>query len=125
MPNSTRSNKESQLLFSPDPESLERTIRNEARSLSTDNNNSVSLDSAQPPSTQIPVPSTDSRSSLSTDNTNLPSTDNLHPTSIDIPSQTSVDTEPRAMVGPLILVRTTMETCMTKRAICVMKQVRE
>ncbi|KAF2555481.1 hypothetical protein F2Q68_00016475 [Brassica cretica] len=77
MPGSTRSNKESQLIFSPDPASLERTI----------------------------LPSTDSRSPLSTDNTNLLSTDILHPTSIDIPSWTSIDIEPRAMVAPLILVR--------------------
>ncbi|KAF3540777.1 hypothetical protein F2Q69_00021686 [Brassica cretica] len=105
MPNSTRSNKESQLIFSPDPASLERTIRKEAHSLSTDNNTSVSLDSAQPPSIQTPVPSTDSRSPLSIDNIDLTSTDNLHLTSIDIPSRTSIDTEPRAMVAPLILVR--------------------
>ncbi|KAF2546948.1 hypothetical protein F2Q70_00020442 [Brassica cretica] len=105
MPNSTRSNKKSQLIFSPDPASLEHTIRKDARSLSTDNNTFVSLDSAQPPSTQTPVPSTDSRSPLSIGNTNLPSTDTLHPTSIDIPSRRSIDTEPRAMVAPLILVR--------------------
>ncbi|KAF3514190.1 hypothetical protein F2Q69_00004472 [Brassica cretica] len=105
MPSSTRSNKESQLIFSPDPASLERTIRKEARSLSTDNNNSVSLDPAQPPSTQTPVLSTYSHSPLSTDDKDLPSTDTLHPTSIDIPSRTSIDTEPRAMVAPLILVR--------------------
>nr|VDD10981.1 unnamed protein product [Brassica oleracea] len=105
MPSSTRSNKESQLIFSPDPASLERTIRKEARSLSTDNNTSVSLDSAQPPSTQTPVRSTDSRSPLSIDNTNLPSTNTLHPKSIDIPSRTLIDTEPRDMVAPLILVR--------------------
>ncbi|XP_013635250.1 PREDICTED: uncharacterized protein LOC106340975 [Brassica oleracea var. oleracea] len=79
------------------------TIRKEARSLSTDDNPSVSLDSAQPPSTQTPVPSTDYRSPWSTENTNLLSTDILHPT--DIPSQTSIDTEPRDMVAPLILVR--------------------
>ncbi|KAF3525937.1 hypothetical protein F2Q69_00048296 [Brassica cretica] len=71
----------------------------------TDNNTSVSLDSAQPPSTQTPVPSTDSRSPLSTDNRNPPSTDILHPTSIDIPSRTSIDTKPQDMVAPLILVR--------------------
>ncbi|KAF3565097.1 hypothetical protein DY000_02014435 [Brassica cretica] len=71
---------------------LERTIRKEARSLSTDKNTSVLLDSAQPPSTHKPVPSTDSRSPLSIVNTNLPSTDTLHPTSIDIPSRTSIDT---------------------------------
>ncbi|KAF3484575.1 hypothetical protein F2Q69_00052855 [Brassica cretica] len=72
MPSSTRSNKESQLIFSPDPASLERTIRKEARSLSTDNNTSVSHDSAQPPSTKTPVPSTDSRSPLSLDKIDLP-----------------------------------------------------
>ncbi|KAF3589237.1 hypothetical protein F2Q69_00030230 [Brassica cretica] len=105
MPSSTRSNKETQLLFSPDPASLERSIRKEARSLSTDNNTSVSLDSAQPPSTQTPVPSIDSCSPLLIDNTNLPSTDIIHPTSIDIPSRTSIDTDPRDMVAPLILVR--------------------
>ncbi|KAF3557066.1 hypothetical protein F2Q69_00014030 [Brassica cretica] len=60
MLSSTRSNKESQLIFSPDPANLERTIRKEASSLSTDNNSSVSLDSAQPSSTQTPVPSTNS-----------------------------------------------------------------
>ena len=104
MPNNTRSNREWQIIFSPDPASLERTIRKEARSLSTDNNTSLSLNSGQPPSTLTPVPSTDSRSPLSIDNTNLPSIDNLHPTSIDIPTRTSIDTEPRAMVAPLILV---------------------
>ncbi|KAF3612139.1 hypothetical protein DY000_02047823 [Brassica cretica] len=105
MSSSTRSNKETQLLFSPDPASLERSIRKEARSSSTDNYTCVSLDSAQPPSTQTLVPSTDTRSPLSTDNTHLPSTDMLHSTSIDTPSQTSIDTEPRDMVAPLILVR--------------------
>ncbi|KAF3550188.1 hypothetical protein DY000_02007288 [Brassica cretica] len=105
MPSSTRSNKESQLIFSPDPACLEHMIRKEVHSLSTENNTSVSLDSAQPPSTQTPVSSTNSRSPLSIDNTNLPSTDTLHPTSIDIPSRTSIDTEPRDMVAPLILVR--------------------
>ncbi|KAF2573895.1 hypothetical protein F2Q70_00002678 [Brassica cretica] len=72
MPSSTRSNKETQLLFSPDPASLEHSIRKEARSSSTDNNTCVSLDSAQPPSTQTLVSSTDIRSPLSTDNTHLP-----------------------------------------------------
>ncbi|KAF3581037.1 hypothetical protein DY000_02030969 [Brassica cretica] len=105
MPSSTRSNKETQLLFSPDPASLERSIRKEAHSSSTDNTTCVSLDSAQPPSTQTLVPSTDTRSPLSTDNTHLPSTNILHPTSIDTPSPTSIDTEPRDMVAPLILVR--------------------
>ncbi|KAF3508730.1 hypothetical protein F2Q69_00003498 [Brassica cretica] len=105
MPSSTRNNKEAQLIFSPDPASLERSIRKKARSLSTDNNTSVSLDSAQPSSTQTPVPSINSRSPLSTDNTNVPSTDIFHPPSIDIPSPISIDTEPRDMVAPLILVR--------------------
>ncbi|KAF3546341.1 hypothetical protein DY000_02006499 [Brassica cretica] len=105
MPSSTGSNKETQLIFSPDPASLERSIRKEARSLSTDNNTSVLLNSAQPPSTQTPVPSTDTRSPLSTDNTHLPSNDIFHLTSFDIPSRTSIDTEPRGMVAPLILVR--------------------
>ncbi|KAF3579723.1 hypothetical protein DY000_02031166 [Brassica cretica] len=94
MPSSTRSNKETQLLFSLDPASLERSIRKEARSSSTDNITCVTLDSAQPPLTQTLVPSTDSRSPLSTDNTHLPSTNILRPTLIDTPSQTSIDTEP-------------------------------
>ncbi|KAF3564587.1 hypothetical protein DY000_02015692 [Brassica cretica] len=94
IPSSTRSNKETQLLFSPDPASLERSIHKEARSSSTDNNTYMSLDSAQPPSTQTLVLSTDTHSPLSTDNTHLPSTNILHPTSIDTPSQTSIDTEP-------------------------------
>ncbi|KAF3504480.1 hypothetical protein F2Q69_00042337 [Brassica cretica] len=97
MPNNTRSNKETQLLFSPDPASLERLIRKEARSSSSDNNTCVSLDSAQPSSTLTLVPSTDTRSPLSTDNTHLSSTNILHPTSID--------TEPRENVLPLILVQ--------------------
>ncbi|KAF3535393.1 hypothetical protein F2Q69_00023149 [Brassica cretica] len=105
MPSSTRSNKETQLLFLPDPVTLERSIRKEARSSSTDNNTCVSLDSAQPPSTQTPVLSTDTRSPLSTDNTHVSSTDIFHPTSIDTPSQTSINTELREMVAPLILVR--------------------
>ncbi|KAF3580889.1 hypothetical protein DY000_02030942 [Brassica cretica] len=105
MPSSARSNKETQLLFSQDLASLERSIRKEVRSSSTDNTTCVSLDSAQPPSTQTLVPSTDTRSPLSTDNTHLPSTNILHPTSIDTPSQTSIDTELRDMVAPLILVR--------------------
>ncbi|KAF2614581.1 hypothetical protein F2Q70_00010020 [Brassica cretica] len=84
---------------------LGQSIRKKARSLSTDNNTSVSLDSAQPSSTQTPVPSINSRSPLSTDNTNVPSTDIFHPPSIDIPSPISIDTEPRDMVAPLILVR--------------------
>ncbi|KAF2606837.1 hypothetical protein F2Q68_00044012 [Brassica cretica] len=44
MPSSIRSNKESQLIFSPDPASLERTIRKKARSLSTDNLHPTSID---------------------------------------------------------------------------------
>ncbi|KAF3554567.1 hypothetical protein F2Q69_00013602 [Brassica cretica] len=57
MPSSTRSNKETQLLFSPDPASLECSIRKEARSSSIDNNTCSSLDFVQPPSTQTLVPS--------------------------------------------------------------------
>ncbi|KAF3529020.1 hypothetical protein DY000_02042029 [Brassica cretica] len=121
MPNSTRSNKETQLLFSPDPASLERSIRKEARSSSIDNNARSSLDPRQPPSTQALVPSTDTpsppstdtrsppstdtRSPPSTEDTHLPSTDILHPTSIDTSIRTSIDTEPRDMVATLILVR--------------------
>ena len=105
MPSSTRSNKETQRLFSPDPVSFERSIRKEARSSSTDNNTRSSLDFVQPPSTQTLVPSTDTRSPLSTDNTHLLSTNILHLTSIDTPSQISIDTEPQDMVVPLILVR--------------------
>ncbi|KAF2557345.1 hypothetical protein F2Q68_00016152 [Brassica cretica] len=105
MPNNTRSDKETQLLFSPDPASLERSIRKEARSSSIDNNTCSSLDFVQPPSTQTLVPSTDTRSPPSTEDTHLPSTDIVHPTSIHTPSQTPIDTEPRDMVATLILVR--------------------
>ncbi|KAF3526911.1 hypothetical protein F2Q69_00047539 [Brassica cretica] len=105
MPSSTRSNKETQLLFSPDPASLERSIRKEARSSSIDNNTCSSLNFVQLPSTQTLVPSTDTRPTPSTEDTHLPSTDVVHPTSIDTPSQTSIDTEPRDMVAILILVR--------------------
>ncbi|KAF2610314.1 hypothetical protein F2Q70_00012506 [Brassica cretica] len=105
MPNSTRSNKETKLLFSPDPASLERSIRKEARSSSIDNNTCSSLDFFQPPSSQTLVPSTDTRSPPSTEDTHLPSTDIVHPTSIDTPSQTSINTELRDKVVTLILVR--------------------
>ncbi|KAF3533531.1 hypothetical protein DY000_02040285 [Brassica cretica] len=105
MPSSTRSNKETQLLFSPDPASLERSIRKEASSSSIDNNTCSSLDFVQPPLTQTLVPSTDTRSLPSTEDTHLPSTDIVHPTSIDTPSQTSNHTEPRDMDATLILVR--------------------
>ncbi|KAF3539417.1 hypothetical protein F2Q69_00022206 [Brassica cretica] len=101
MPSSTRSNKETQLLFSPDLASLERSIDKEARSSSIDNNTCSSLDSRQPPSTHALVPSTDTRSPPSTEDTHLPSTDIFHPTSID----TSVRTSMRDMVATLILVR--------------------
>ncbi|KAF2560246.1 hypothetical protein F2Q70_00017584 [Brassica cretica] len=83
MPSSTRSNKETQLLFSLDPASLERSIRKEARSSSIDNNTCSSLDSRQPLSTQALVPSTDTRSPPSTEDTHFPSTDIFHSTSID------------------------------------------
>uniref|UniRef100_A0A0D3AAM4 Uncharacterized protein n=1 Tax=Brassica oleracea var. oleracea TaxID=109376 RepID=A0A0D3AAM4_BRAOL len=105
MPSSTRSNKETQLLFSPDPASLERSIRKEARSSSIDNNTCSSLDFVQPPSTKTLVPSTDTRSPPSIEDTHLPSTDIVHPTSIDTLAWTSTDTEPRDMVATLILVR--------------------
>ncbi|KAF3540565.1 hypothetical protein F2Q69_00021603 [Brassica cretica] len=93
MPSNTRSNKETQLQFSSDPASLERSIRKGRRSSSMNNNNSSSLDFRQPPSTQTLVSSTDTRSPPSTEDT-LPSTDIFHPTSIDIPVRTS----PRDMV---------------------------
>ncbi|KAF3546125.1 hypothetical protein DY000_02007370 [Brassica cretica] len=105
MPSSIRSNKETQLLFSSDPASLERSIRKEARSSLIDNNTCSSLDFVQPPSTQTLVPSTDTRQTPSTEDTHLPSTDIGHPTSIETPSQTSIDTEPRDMVATLILER--------------------
>ncbi|KAF2619575.1 hypothetical protein F2Q68_00039709 [Brassica cretica] len=105
MPSSTGSNKETQLIFSSDPASLERLIRKEIRSSSIDNNTSSSVDSRQPPSTQTPVSSTDTRSSPSTEDTPLPSIDTFHPISIDTSVRTSIDTEPRDMVATLILVR--------------------
>ncbi|KAF2533264.1 hypothetical protein F2Q70_00030175 [Brassica cretica] len=98
MPSSTRSNKETQLLFSPYPGSLERSIRKEARSSSIDNNTCASLDFHQPPST-------DTRSPPSTEDTHLPSPDIFHSTSIDTLVKTSINTEPRDMVATLILVR--------------------
>ncbi|KAF3593363.1 hypothetical protein DY000_02020585 [Brassica cretica] len=93
------------MLFSPDPASLEHSIRKEARSSLIDNNTLSSLDSHQPPSTQALVPSTDTRSPPSTDTRSPPSTDILHPTSIDTSIRTSIDTELRDMVATLILVR--------------------
>ncbi|KAF3558314.1 hypothetical protein F2Q69_00013064 [Brassica cretica] len=72
IPSSTRSNKETQLLFSSDPASLERSTRKEIRSSSIDNNTCLSLDFCHPPSTQTPVPSTDTRFPSSTEDT-LPS----------------------------------------------------
>ncbi|KAF2555904.1 hypothetical protein F2Q68_00016205 [Brassica cretica] len=105
MPSSTTSNKETQLLFSPDPASMEHSIRKEGHSSSIGNNTCSSLDFVQLPSTQTLVPSTDTRSPPSTEDTHLPSTDIVHPTSIDTPSQTSIDTKPRDMVATLILVR--------------------
>ncbi|KAF2534329.1 hypothetical protein F2Q70_00031135 [Brassica cretica] len=105
MPSSTRSNKETQLLFSSDPTSLERPIRKGIRSSSIDNNTCSSLDFRQPPSTQTPVLSTNTRSRPSTEDILLPSTDIFHPTSIDTSVRTSIDTEPRHMVATLILVR--------------------
>ncbi|KAF3589913.1 hypothetical protein F2Q69_00031135 [Brassica cretica] len=95
MPSSTRSNKETQLLFSPDPASLERTTRKEARSSSIDNNtctrsfkfgafdpqrSTLLIDRQQhlfiarfrsTPSTHALYPSTDTRSPPSTEDTHL------------------------------------------------------
>ena len=105
MLNSTRSNKETQLLFSSDPASLERSIRKGRHSSSIDNNNSSSLDSRQPPSTQTLVSSTDTRSPPSIEDILFPSTDIFHPTLLDTPVRTSINTEPRDMVATLILVR--------------------
>ncbi|KAF2590434.1 hypothetical protein F2Q70_00039124 [Brassica cretica] len=51
MPSSTRSNKETELLCSPDPASLERSIRKEVCSSSIDSTTSSSIDFCQPPST--------------------------------------------------------------------------
>ena len=103
MPSSTRSKKETQLLFSSDPTSLGPSIRKERSSSSIDNNTSSSLDSRQPPSTQTQVSSTDTRPPPSTEDT-LPSTDIFHPTSIDTSVWTSIDTVPWDMVANLILV---------------------
>ncbi|KAF2559702.1 hypothetical protein F2Q68_00015669 [Brassica cretica] len=123
MPNSTRSNKETQLLFSPDPACLERSFHKEARSSSIDKNTCSSLDFRQPPSTQALVPLTDTRSPPSTEDTHLPLTDIFHPTSIDTSVRTSIDTEPRDMVATFLYVMRE-ETCMTRKVICVMQQVR-
>ncbi|KAF2547329.1 hypothetical protein F2Q70_00022679 [Brassica cretica] len=104
MPSSIRSNKETQLLFSSDPASLERSICKGRRSSSIDIDASSSIDTRQPPSTQTPILSTDTRSPPSTEAT-LPSTDIFHPTSIDTSIRTSIDTELRDMVATLVLVR--------------------
>ncbi|KAF2571818.1 hypothetical protein F2Q70_00003817 [Brassica cretica] len=122
MPSCIRSNKETQLLFSPDPASLECSIRKEARSSSIDNTTCSSIDFCQPPSTHTLVPSTDTRSPLSTDDTHLSSTDIFHPPSIDTSVRTSIDTEPRDMVATLILVRDDRGTCMTRWVICEEKR---
>ncbi|KAF3595588.1 hypothetical protein DY000_02025123 [Brassica cretica] len=104
MPNSTRSNKETQLLFSSDPASLKRSIRKGRRSSSIDINASSSINTRQPPSTHTPILSTDTRSPPSTEATLL-LTDIFHLTSIDTLYQTSIDTEARDMVATLVLVR--------------------
>ncbi|KAF3572613.1 hypothetical protein F2Q69_00059004 [Brassica cretica] len=98
MPSSTISNKETQMLFSPYPASLERSIRKEAHSSSIDNNTCLSLDFRQPPSTQAVVPSTDTRSPPSTEDTHLPSIDIFHLTSINTSLLTLIDTDLRDMV---------------------------
>ncbi|KAF3595700.1 hypothetical protein DY000_02020418 [Brassica cretica] len=113
MPSSTRSKKETELLFSPNPASLERSIRKEARSSSIDNTTCSSIDFCQPPSILTLVPSTDTRSPPSPEDTHLPSTDIFHPISIDTSIRisidtsvgTSIDNELRGMVATLILVR--------------------
>ncbi|KAF3589221.1 hypothetical protein F2Q69_00027614 [Brassica cretica] len=112
MPSSTRSNKETQLLFSSNPATLERSIRKGIHFSSIDNNTCSALNFCQPPSTQTPVSSIDTRSPPLTEDTLLPSTDsfhlmsidNFHPTSIDTSVRTLIDTEPRDMVSTLILV---------------------
>ena len=99
------------MLFLSDLANLEGSIRKGRRSSWIDNNTSSSLDSRLPPSTQIPVSSTDTRSPPSTDDTlpstkdTLLSTDIFHLTSINTSVRTSIDTEPRDMVATLILVR--------------------
>ncbi|KAF3589854.1 hypothetical protein F2Q69_00029990 [Brassica cretica] len=104
MPSSTRSNKETQQLFSSETASLERSIRRGRRSASVDINASLSIETRQPPSTHILILSTDTRSPPSTEAI-LPSTDFFHPTSIDTSSRTSINTEPRDMAATLVLVR--------------------
>ncbi|KAF3571046.1 hypothetical protein F2Q69_00058919 [Brassica cretica] len=117
---STRSNKETQLLFSPDPASLERSIRKEARSSSINNNACSSLDFRQPPSTQALVPSTDTLSPPSIEDTQLPSTNIFHPTSINTSVRTSIDTW--LQLSFLYVMRE--ETCITRKVIYVMEHVR-
>ncbi|KAF3542714.1 hypothetical protein DY000_02007064 [Brassica cretica] len=104
MRSSTRSNKETQLLFSSDPASLERSIRKGICSSSINKNTCSSLDSRQPPSIQTPVSLTDTLSPPSTEDALLPSTEIFHSTSIDTSVQTLIDTEPQDMVATLILV---------------------
>ncbi|KAF3594912.1 hypothetical protein DY000_02021362 [Brassica cretica] len=84
MLSSTRSNKETQLLFSPDPRSLERSICKEARSSSIDNNTCSPLDFVQPPSTHTLVPSIDTRRHSS-------SIDQHRPSDIDRYSSPDID----------------------------------
>ena len=102
MPSSTRSKHETQLLFSSDPASLERSIHKERRSSSIKINASSSISTRQPPLIQTPIQSTDTRSPPSTETTL--STDIFHLTSIDTSSRTSIDTDLRDMVATLVLV---------------------
>ena len=104
MPNSTRSNKETPLLFSSYSASLERSIRKERRSSSIENYTSSSFDTRQPPSTHAPILSTDT-CSLPLTKATLPSTDIFHPTLIDTSSRTLIDIELRDMVATFVLVR--------------------
>ncbi|KAL0711626.1 hypothetical protein Bca4012_018604 [Brassica carinata] len=102
MTSSTRSYKETQMLFSENHASLKRSIRKDKRSASIDINFSSSTDTRIPLSTETISPSTDTRPSTSTEAT-LPSTDTFHSTSINTAVRTSIDTQPRDMVATLIL----------------------
>ncbi|KAF2586861.1 hypothetical protein F2Q70_00036260 [Brassica cretica] len=108
MPSSTRSNKETHLLFSEDPAHLECSIRKDQCS--------TSLDAAV-------FMSTDSRTQPSTDTRPSSSTDPHRSTSIDTTPLTSIDPQSRNMVAIVILDKMRMETCMTSMVICVMQQV--
>ncbi|KAF3489380.1 hypothetical protein F2Q69_00053376 [Brassica cretica] len=88
MPSSTRSNKETHLLFSEDPAYLEHSIRKDQRS--------TSLDAEA-------FTSTDSRTHPLTDTRPSSSTDPHCSTSIDPTLRTSIDPQSRSMVAIVIL----------------------